>query len=284
MDRVTGLFANVAFSTGLFFFASAPNAFADNKVAAENVSHPGLIVVMQPTDAVPANAVKLESIVLGDSSVNSYTALIRSARMKAADAQANIIKINELKTKNKANIYDYMSVTLYKAENPRKLESEFSWSKERRLTWDDFRGPIRRDMGEMVAAATFCGFGFETNTISKNNPKLKIFVSNTFLTNKSWGRPADMTPEVLVHEQGHFDLCEVYTRMLRRDMNNAVASINVSNLEATLNNIYDRIQKEYAVEQERYEHETEHGLVADAQQNWVNHIDRELTKLDSWAE
>src|SRR5690606_35887052 len=48
--------------------------------------------------------------------------------------------------------------------NQRNASSSFSWTKERKLTWADFRGPVGREFGEGAAAATYCGFGFEAGT------------------------------------------------------------------------------------------------------------------------
>src|SRR5690606_38649660 len=94
-------------------------------------------------------------------------------------------------------------------------EMELSWSKFRKLTWNDFRGSIPHDAEEQTAAATYCGIGFETNTTSHHHNDLKIRVYNTFYPHSSWARPEEMNDAVLAHEQGHFDLCELYTRKLR---------------------------------------------------------------------
>jgi hypothetical protein len=242
------------------------------------------VVILQPEDPYPARAAKITTIEIGDAKAGecSYNELLSKAQSAALQSNANIIKITEMKARNKANIYDYLTATLYKADNPKLYEREIKWNKERKLTWNDFRGPVQHQMGDMVAAATYCGFGFETNQISNDNQKLKILVYNSFYTDKSWGHKTDQTSEVLEHEQCHFDICEVYTRRLRQRMN-SISNVTVHNLQPTLNNIYEQIKKEYSDRQERYEDETEHGLIADAQKHWENEIAKELQETESWA-
>lgn len=239
------------------------------------------IVILQVADPIPNSAVKLNTAeISGDKNAASYKELLESARLLAMKSDANIIKITERSTRNKANIYDQLKVTFYKAENPRLFEREFAWTSARKLTWEDFRGPQQPAMGEDVAAATFCGIGFETNTISSLNPELKVNVYNTFYTNKSWVREGLEKPEILAHEQCHFDICELYTRKLRERMGNV--KVSVETLKTTLRSIYTELQKEYIQRQEQYEEETGHGVVADEQARWQKMIAMELEKTQQW--
>jgi len=259
---------------------------ADSKSSTDNAeSVSNNIVILQPEDPFPAKASKITTIEIGDEKVGecSYNELLAKAQAFAKQSNANIIKITEMTARNKANIYDYLTATLYRADNPKLYEREIKWNKDRKLTWNDFRGPVQSDPNDMVAAATYCGFGFETNQLSKDNQKLKILVYNSFYTDKSWGHKQEQTPEILEHEQCHFDICEVYTRKLRQRMN-GVTNVTVHNLQPTLNNIYEQIKREYSDRQERYEEETEHGLIANAQKRWENDIAKELKETESWAE
>ena len=92
--------------------------------------------------------------------------------------------------------------------------AEFHWSDHSKLSWDDFKGGIGTDEEE-VAAATHCGIGFRTTSPATTDDKPGIEVYNLFYANKSWVKPDAKVPEILTHEQGHFDLCEIYTRKLR---------------------------------------------------------------------
>jgi hypothetical protein len=160
--------------------------------------------------------------------------------------------------------------------------NEISWQKDRKLSWDDFRGPVPVDAEEQTAAATFCGIGFETNTITAKNPNVKIRVYNTFYTGNSWVRPEEKNDAVLTHEQGHFDLCELYTRKLRAEMSNI--KVDVNTLRPVLKSIYDQVQAEYRRRQEAYETETAHGVNYDEQSKWQKILERELKETEQWGE
>jgi len=159
---------------------------------------------------------------------------------------------------------------------------EISWQKDRKLSWNDFRGSVPRDAEDQTAAATFCGIGFETNVITPKNPDVNIRVYNTFYTTNSWVRPEERSEAVLVHEQGHFDLCELYTRKLRAEMNNV--KVDVNTLKPVLKSIYDRVQAEYRRRQESYETETAHGVNYDEQHKWEKILERELNETEQWSE
>jgi hypothetical protein len=160
-------------------------------------------------------------------------------------------------------------------------EREITWNKNRKLTWDDFRGPVPHDADDITAAATFCGIGFETNTITSNNNNLKISIYNSFYTGNSWVRPEERNDNILAHEQGHFDLCELYTRKLRERMSNV--QVNVKTLKPVLSSIYDQVQQEYRQRQEEYENDTEHGVNLLQQKKWQQMLERELGQTEDWS-
>ncbi len=160
--------------------------------------------------------------------------------------------------------------------------SEITWNKNRKLTWDDFKGAIPRNAEEYTAAATFCGIGFETNTITSNDNNLKIRVYNTFYPDYSWARPDEKNDEILAHEQGHFDLCELYTRKLRQRMSNV--QVNVNTLKPVLRRIYDQLQEEYKDRQQAYEDETEHGVNTPQQERWQKILENELLETEHWSD
>jgi len=170
-------------------------------------------------------------------------------------------------------------VTILHANNHK--ENEISWRKDRKLSWDDFKGPIPRDVDHRTAAATYCGIGFETSTISNTNKDLKITVYNTFYIGNSWAKPEEMNEDVLEHEQGHFDLCELYTRKLRERL--SVVNVDVNTMKPTLRKVYNDLQEEYKKRQQEYESETAHGVNLPQQRKWRDILDRELQETEHWA-
>ena len=155
--------------------------------------------------------------------------------------------------------------------NSSSSAEEFNWSENRRLSWEDFKGPVKA-VSEESAAATNCGIGFKT--VGGKNGKPEVVVYNTFYTNRSWVRSDAKIPEILVHEQGHFDLCEIYTRKLRQRMTNF--NFDVADVRSALMNIYEQLQNEYELRQQAYETETTHGTNIPVQKKWQQRISQEL--------
>lgn len=152
---------------------------------------------------------------------------------------------------------------------------EFSWSAERKLTWEDFKGSVDYK-DEQTAAATYCGIGLESK-INEASVPVSIKVYNKFFPAKSWVKPNELKSSILSHEQCHFDICELYTRILKKRLRDAT---NGKHLTASaLESIYQCVQDEYAIFQEQYEHETAHGTITDAQLLWEYKIAEELKKM-----
>jgi len=155
--------------------------------------------------------------------------------------------------------------------------AEFQWKDHNKLSWDDFRGPVHAANDES-AAATHCGIGFRINTSSEGD-KPEILVYNTFYVNKSWVRSDAKIASILEHEQGHFDLCEIYTRMLKARM--VRFDYNSSNVKSALMDIFTDVNNEYENRQQAYEYETAHGTDISEQKKWQRTINAELNSLGS---
>jgi len=158
------------------------------------------------------------------------------------------------------------------SENSSRSVTEFQWKDHGKLSWDDFRGPVHAANDES-AAATHCGIGFRINPADQGS-KPEVQVYNTFYVNKSWVRSDAKIQSILDHEQGHFDLCEIYTRMLKARMNSF--DFNAPNVKNALMNIFNEVNDAYEVRQQQYESETVHGTDFPEQRKWQRAIIQEL--------
>lgn len=150
--------------------------------------------------------------------------------------------------------------------------TEFQWKDHNRLSWEDFRGPVNADNDES-AAATHCGIGFK---MSKNAVTgiPEVVVYNTFYVNKSWVRSDAKIGSILDHEQGHFDLCELYTRKLKSRI--AQFDLSVPGVRTSLMKVFTEVNTEYETCQQTYEAETTHGTNIPEQRKWQARINHEL--------
>ena len=153
--------------------------------------------------------------------------------------------------------------------------AQFQWREHARLSWEDFKGEVNATHDES-APATCCSIGIKTNTPVAGG-KTEVEVFNKFYTNKSWVRANARIQSILDHEQGHFDLCEVYTRKLKERI--AACDLGNATVKQQLMVAYAEISREYESRQQAYEQETIHGTDQDAQRRWQATIAAELATL-----
>ncbi|OLY90745.1 hypothetical protein BUE76_01650 [Cnuella takakiae] len=101
------------------------------------------------------------------------------------------------------------------------------WSPERRLSFDDFGG--RRKTGDTIfiyrnAKPDVHRLGTISTAIDvhvkKERKRTTFTIRAVMNANASWIR-AEGDSITLRHEQGHFDITEIYTRVMRREMRKA---------------------------------------------------------------
>jgi len=156
--------------------------------------------------------------------------------------------------------------------NATSPKNQFQWQEHSKLTWDDFKGAVNTTHNES-AAATFCSIGFKTGpALAGTDPE--IIVYNTFYVNKSWVRSDARIQSILDHEQGHFDLCEIYTRKLKQRIGSL--DLKLPDAKQALMRIYSEVSNEYEMRQQAYEQETTHGTNISEQKKWQDAIAAEL--------
>jgi phosphomevalonate kinase len=154
------------------------------------------------------------------------------------------------------------------------------WEKDRRLKYEDFKG---------VQDTTFLVYGYPANgaAVTKiitsfarhENDKLTFSVDNKFLKTKSW--IVNRKPVVLSHEQGHFDISEIYARKIRRALTVLLKAQSVE--ELILTQTVNSLLKELNRYQERYDEETHHGFILEKQKTWEEKIKKELDDLERFS-
>lgn len=149
----------------------------------------------------------------------------------------------------------------------------FSWNDHRKLSWSDFKGAVSAQSDES-AAATCCSIAFKVNSDTTGEPKVSVY--NTFYINRSWVKEDARIGSILNHEQGHFDLCELYTRKLRERAE--AVDMHSPGLKQELLNVYATVSSEYETRQQAYEQETAHGTNIAEQHRWEEMIAQELNE------
>ncbi|SDF82701.1 DUF922 domain-containing protein [Chitinophaga filiformis] len=238
------------------------------------------VLVLSPGDRYNGNG-KIAVISSSDSSISpacTYDEIIARFKQVARAQGANLVKITSYKKPAYKGDCDKMTARLYRVDNVKAYEQKFDWSPDRKLSWDDFKGTPAPNRDTNVAARTSCRFGIRVDTMYASG--IHVVVTNEFICQQSSVRPGRKTPALLAHEQLHFDLCEVYARILRKQLaNTALTPANVNRVST------DAFLETYKVYKERqwaYDEETLHGLKPEAQAHWKESIEKELAALDGY--
>jgi predicted secreted Zn-dependent protease len=110
-------------------------------------------------------------------------------------------------------------------------------------------------------------------------------VTATFDPNISWFRdPQKATPALLRHEQLHFDLTEVYARIMRQKLAVYATKVDCTKLQPSFNNLTKLVYDAWDKEQNRYDQETNHGLNVARQALWEKQIQARLVQMQAFAQ
>lgn len=150
--------------------------------------------------------------------------------------------------------------------------NEIVWKDNPQLKWDDFSHNHKNDY---YAALTASGISYSYTT-KPTGYEVEIYA--VFDKDESWVNLEKASDRLLVHEDLHFDITELWTRRLRK----AVQEASYVD-EDVLIALYDKHLKGLARMQAFYDEETHHSLRKKAQYNWEKRVAAELTILQGYT-
>jgi hypothetical protein len=162
------------------------------------------------------------------------------------------------------------------------------WGESTPLTWDLFQAvPPADAVHRNEAAAIHMTIRWHAvYSVTSNGGSWTGHVKTATVTNAmepalSWVVPGKAAPLVLRHEQGHFDLNEVYRRKLELSLaclraQSATKDGAIDTLNTALHNRANEILAQLQAAQARYDAETGHGNNAAGQVQWATLIARWL--------
>jgi hypothetical protein len=149
-----------------------------------------------------------------------------------------------------------------------------AWDSVTKLTWADFAG--KADPESPYNAATISGVLYKMYPRSDGYSDSIIAV---FYKSESWVK--GRTESALIHEQGHFDITEIFARKLRKRLQAFVP--RRGDLGHQLRLLYDETESERDAMENLYDKETKHSIDAVRQAYWNGRIRRELKALEEFA-
>ncbi len=153
------------------------------------------------------------------------------------------------------------------------------WRSDYLLTWADFMGPCPHNG---YAAETRWDYRYNTHYAADGT--ITVTVTCSFDKQKSWKDPkANLTAQLLLHEQLHFYVVEIFARKMRKEFNIYCASHKRSpNTGNDINQIYQKLKTESDKYQSDYDIATNHGMKIDIQEEWRKKIIADLRELSAF--
>ncbi len=154
------------------------------------------------------------------------------------------------------------------------------WNKSHRLSFNNFKG-VPKVIDTSLIKTNESYSAHKLGAISKSiDVKLVNKGGKTTFTiyagmnqNHSWIRNINDSV-TLKHEQGHFDICEIYARILRRE-------IKKTKTHAEANEFFNKISDDENMEQDAYDNENTFEL-GGITTKWQNLIKEKLNALDAY--
>jgi hypothetical protein len=155
-----------------------------------------------------------------------------------------------------------------------KDEELLDWSASRKLTWNDYKAQPEPGIDDAASTTTYLGIEYN---ITSGSFGYKI--QSRFSKTRSWG--LYKTAYILSHEQGHFDISELFARKLNKNMSEY--QFNKRTYQRDLNKIYDDILEEKEKMQNDYDKETNHSINKEKQTEWLKKIEKMLEEYKDFA-
>jgi len=149
------------------------------------------------------------------------------------------------------------------------------WQEDRRLTWDDFKASPQKLGSTAAMTTTHLSFAYNVT-----NGKVTYKIDCRFEKNKSWGLVKN--DWILKHEQGHFDIAEIFARKLNKLTNEY--QFNRASFQKDLDVIYKSVVDEKEKFQQQYDDETDYSRTKTKQEEWLKKIESELKLSKTWAD
>ena len=176
-----------------------------------------------------------------------------------------------------ALLLGYVSPTPAPTQTTPPKPEVIAWTAQRKLTWADFKNqPTPADrLAALTSANIDVQVGCQDFVFSSQ-------VQAVFMPTESWVREATKaSPDLLRHEQLHFDITELYARRLRQKLSQT--QFDCQHLQPKFQNLTKAMFAEWQREEVRYDQTTNHGLNKVQQQFWETQVQQKLAQLEQFA-
>ena len=155
------------------------------------------------------------------------------------------------------------------------------WKENQKLSWSDYFFMNLNNSERKALAMTATNIEY---TVYEQKGKAPRFVfRNYFNKEYSWTRTT--RKDILKHEQLHFDISELYTRKMRKELG-LMTQRNIKDVKLYLKK-FEELNQDMIINQKRYDKETHFKIgdgenLSQTQQYWYDSINNELNKLEAY--
>lgn len=153
-------------------------------------------------------------------------------------------------------------------------EELMTWNANRKLNWNDYKANPDPTTGAAATTTTYLTIEYKMS-----NESFQFKIKSFFSKDLSWG--LHRTDYILQHEQGHFDIAEIFARKLYKEMSSYV--FNKRTYQKDLNKIYEGVVQEKTDFQNNYDRETNHSIDKEKQAMWLVKIKNLLREYEDFA-
>jgi predicted secreted Zn-dependent protease len=154
-------------------------------------------------------------------------------------------------------------------------EELLEWNADRQLGWSDYKSKPNPESDAAASTTTYLSVEYNI-TSTRFSYKIKSYFSKT----RSWG--LHKTDYILSHEQGHFDIAEVFARKLHKKLSEY--KFNKKTYQKDLQKIYEEVTKEKSDTQNEYDRQTNHSINKEKQAEWLKKIEEMLEEYAAYSD
>ena len=147
------------------------------------------------------------------------------------------------------------------------------WDQSNPLQWADFQGQI--DQTSPFFASTSSGITYTWHVeINRDSRKFTFTVKSFMDKSRSWTKVEKQTPELLKHEQIHFDISEFFARKLQEALNGRSYTDDYKN---EIGSIYLQMLEARSAMEAKYDDQTNHSINKTKQAIWERYVSELLS-------
>jgi hypothetical protein len=151
------------------------------------------------------------------------------------------------------------------------------WNENERLHWDNFMSQGNKEEGDNLLAYSSCNFKavafFLTDSTSCINTETE------FYSKLSWAKDT-LDSITLRHEQLHFDIFEIYARMMRKELlETKFTRQSIFEITKKMRLKYELLCKD---KNTKYDLDSNYSFDADKQKEWEDIISKKLAELNAF--